>query len=45
MRQRNQTEKNATLSIPCDIYSLSDRQCYVWSHFTELSTATESDGA
>ena len=34
-----------TLSMPCDIYSLSDIQFYVWSHFKEVSTETKSDVA
>ena len=33
------------LSMPCDRESLSDRQCYVRSHFVEVFTATESDVA
>ena len=32
-----------TLSVPFYIDILPDRQYYVCSHFTEVSTATESD--
>ena len=34
---------NITLSIPCDIESLSEIQYYVCSNFTEVSASNESD--
>ena len=34
-----------TLSITCDIEILSDRRCYVCSHFVEVLTENDSDVA
>ena len=42
---KSNRKTHATLSMPFDIEVLSEIECYVCSHFTEVSPATESDGA
>lgn len=41
--KENRNSKRMLLAMPSDTDSLSDRQCYVRSHFVEVFTATEKD--